>query len=165
VADPARGTAIRRTVRNTEKKLREPTDASATFARWRRPLVQIATAPSGPSHVRSDPVYVVKARLFRTLGHPVRIRILELLLDRERGVGELQSELKLDSSGTSQHLSALRQLGLLESRRAGTSVFYRVKDPRVAELLAVARLILTSTLSDSRALLSDLTGETHEAQS
>jgi len=126
---------------------------------------QIVTAPSGPSHVRSDPVYVVKARLFRTLGHPVRIRILELLLERELGVGELQSELELDSSGTSQHLSALRQVGLVDSRRAGTSVFYRIKEPRVAELLAVAKLILTATLSDSRALLSDLTAETHAAQS
>jgi DNA-binding transcriptional ArsR family regulator len=117
-----------------------------------------AAAPTN-SHVRSDPVYVVKARLFRTLGHPVRIRILELLLERERGVGELQTELKLDSSGTSQHLAALRQVGLLDSRRAGTSVFYRIKDPHIAELLEVARQILTATLSDSSALLNNLTGE------
>lgn len=100
--------------------------------------------------------------MFRVLGHPVRIRILELLRDGERGVGELQSELNLDSSGTSQHLSALRQLGLLDSRRAGTSVYYRIKDPRVAELLAVAKQILTSALSDAQALLSDLSDETSE---
>ncbi len=100
--------------------------------------------------------------MFRVLGHPVRIRILELLRDGERGVGELQSELNLDSSGTSQHLSALRQLGLLDSRRAGTSVYYRIKDPRVAELLAVAKQILTSALSDAQALLSDLADETSE---
>jgi DNA-binding transcriptional ArsR family regulator len=110
--------------------------------------------------VRSDPVYVAKAQLFRVLGHPVRIRILELLVSGERTVGELQAELELDSSGTSQHLAALRQLGLLESRRAGTSSYYRVKDPCVSELLAVARQILTSALSDSQALLSDLVEET-----
>jgi len=107
-------------------------------------------------HVRSDPVYVVKAQLFRALGHPVRIRILELLRDGERTVGDLQAELDLDSSGTSQHLAALRQHGLLDSRRAGTSVYYRIKDPRVSQLLAVAKQILTSALSDSHALLSDL---------
>jgi len=106
--------------------------------------------------VRSDPVYVVKAQLFRALGHPVRIRILELLRDGERTVGDLQAELDLDSSGTSQHLAALRQHGLLDSRRAGTSVYYRIKDPRVSQLLAVAKQILTSALSDSHALLSDL---------
>lgn len=113
--------------------------------------------PAAP--VRSDPVYVVKAQLFRALGHPIRIRILELLTDGERTVGELQAALDLDSSGTSQHVAALRQQGLLESRRAGTSVYYRIRDPRVSQLLAVAKQILTSALSDSQELLSNLTAE------
>lgn len=110
-------------------------------------------------HVRSDPVYVIKAQLFRTLGHPVRIRILELLAAGERTVGDLQDALDLDSSGTSQHLAALRQQGVLESRRAGTSVYYRIRDPRVSQLLAVAKQILTSALSDSQALLGHLADE------
>ena len=111
-----------------------------------------------PVNVRADPVYVIKAQLFRVLGHPIRIRILELLSEgeRERTVGDLQAELQLDSSGTSQHLSALRQHGVLESRRAGTSVYYRIRDPRVSQLLAVAKQILTSALSDSHALLGEL---------
>jgi DNA-binding transcriptional ArsR family regulator len=119
-------------------------------------------APADPSaaHVRSDPVDVVKAQLFRVIGHPLRIRILELLSDGERTVGDLQAELELDSSGTSQHLAALRQQGVLESRRAGTSVYYRIRDPRISELLALARQILTSALSDSHALLSDLADDT-----
>ena len=106
--------------------------------------------------MRSDPVYVVKAQLFRVLGHPVRIRILEVLSDGERTVGDLQAALELDSSGTSQHLAALRRQGVLDSRRVGTSVYYRIRDPRTSELLAVAKEILTSALSDSHALLSDL---------
>jgi DNA-binding transcriptional ArsR family regulator len=110
-------------------------------------------------HVRADPVYVVKAQMFRVLGHPVRIRILELLSEGERSVGELQAELQLDSSGTSQHLTVLRQQGILESRRAGTSVYYRLRDPRVSQLLAVAKQILTSALTDSHALLGELEAE------
>jgi ArsR family transcriptional regulator len=106
--------------------------------------------------VRSDPVYVVKAQLFRVLGHPLRIRILELLRDGERTVGDLQAELELDSSSTSQHLAALRQQGVLDSRPVGTNVYYRIRDPRISELLAIAKEILTSALSDSHALLSDL---------
>src|ERR1700738_2011544 len=90
-------------------------------------------ADASAGHVRSDPVYVVKAQLFRVLGHPVRIRILELLSDGERTVGDLQAELSLDSSGTSQHLAALRQHGLLGSRRARTSVYYRLRDPRISQ--------------------------------
>lgn len=110
-------------------------------------------------HVRSDPVYVVKARLFRVLGHPVRIRILELLSDGERTVGDLQAALRLDSSGTSQHLAALRDQGILESRRDGTSVYYRIRDPRVSQLLAVAKQLLTSALSESHTLLTELVDE------
>lgn len=111
------------------------------------------------THVRSDPIYVRKAQLFRVLGHPVRIRMLELLLDGERSVGELQAALGLDSSSASQHLAALRQQSVLESRRAGTSVYYRIRDPRVSQLLAVGKQILTSALSESHTLLAGLADE------
>jgi DNA-binding transcriptional ArsR family regulator len=102
------------------------------------------------------PIYVLKADFFRILGHPVRVRILELLRDGERTVGDLQRQLGLDSSGTSQHLGALRKQGLLESRREGTSVYYRVHDPRLFQLLEVARQILSSNLADTQALLDGL---------
>lgn len=125
----------------------------------RKPPATTRSRDAVAAPVRSDPVYVVKAQLFRVLGHPVRIRILELLSDGERSVGDLQAALQLDSSGTSQHLAALRQQGVLESRREGTSVYYRIRDPRVSRLLAVARQILTSALSDSQLLLSELADE------
>jgi DNA-binding transcriptional ArsR family regulator len=119
----------------------------------------LSVADGSATHVRSDPVYVRKAQLFRVLGHPVRIRVLELLSGGELSVGELQTALNLDSSGTSQHLAALRQQGILQSRRAGTSVYYAIRDPRVSQLLAVAKQLLTSALSDSHALLSELAEE------
>ena len=90
------------------------------------------------------------------MGHPTRLRILELLREGERSVGDLQAALELDSSGTSQHLGALKKQGLLEGRRQGTSVFYRVRDPRIFQLLAVARQILTSNLADAHLLLESL---------
>jgi DNA-binding transcriptional ArsR family regulator len=105
---------------------------------------------------RPQPIHRVKAEFFRVLGHPVRVRILELLRDGERSVGELQAALGIDSSGTSQHLGALRKQGLLESRREGTSVYYRVKDPRTFQLLEVARQILTTHFEDTQALLGEL---------
>lgn len=101
-------------------------------------------------------IYALKADFFRVLGHPARVRILELLRDGERTVGDLQVELALDSSGTSQHLGALRKQGILDSRKEGTSVFYRVKDPRTFQLLEVARQILTSHLTENQALLDEL---------
>ena len=104
----------------------------------------------------SDPVREVKANLFRVLGHPARVRILELLREGERSVGALQAELGLDSGGTSQHLAALRRIGLVESRREGTSVYYRVDDQRVFELLAVGRAIITRQLAEQQSLLREL---------
>jgi DNA-binding transcriptional ArsR family regulator len=104
----------------------------------------------------TDPIYVLKSDFFRVLGHPARVRILELLRDGERSVGDLQAALTLDSSGTSQHLSALRRHGLLESRRERTNVYYRVRDARLFQLLELAREILTSSLADTQSLLSGL---------
>jgi len=99
--------------------------------------------------VQHRAVYQVKAEFFKTLGHPVRVRILELLKDGERSVGELQRELKMDSGGTSQHL-------VLDARRAGTSVFYSVRDPRIFQLLDTARQIITSNLTESQQVLGEL---------
>jgi DNA-binding transcriptional ArsR family regulator len=112
--------------------------------------------PSSGGASRPQPIHRVKAEFFRVLGHPVRVRVLELLREGERSVGELQAALGIDSSGTSQHLGALRKQGLLESRRQGTSVYYRVKDPRTFQLLEVARQILTSHFEDTQALLVEL---------
>ena len=112
----------------------------------------------------APPIYRVKADFFRLLGHPARVRILELLRDGERTVGDLQAALNLDSSGTSQHLTAMRRQGLLESRRAGTSVYYHVKDPRIFQLLEIAKQILTSQLQETTALLGDLAELTFDDQ-
>ncbi|HEY3181935.1 MAG TPA: metalloregulator ArsR/SmtB family transcription factor [Gaiellaceae bacterium] len=104
----------------------------------------------------AQPVHEVKANLFRVLGHPARVRILELLRDGERSVGALQAALGLDSGGTSQHLAALRRIGLVESRREGTSVYYRVADERVFELLETGRGIITRRLAEQQSILQDL---------
>jgi DNA-binding transcriptional ArsR family regulator len=108
-----------------------------------------------PSRVGQPPVYLLKAEFFRTLGHPARVRTLQLLREGERTVGALQAALELDSSGTSQHLAALRRQGLVTSRREGTSVHYRIRDPRILELLELAREILAAGLEEDRALLDD----------
>jgi DNA-binding transcriptional ArsR family regulator len=108
----------------------------------------------------SEPIYRLKAEFLRLLGHPARVQILDLLRDGEHTVGRLQAALALDSSGTSQHLTAMRRQGLLESRREGTSVYYRVKDPRIFQLLATARQILTAQLEVTQELLGGLAAET-----
>jgi DNA-binding transcriptional ArsR family regulator len=109
--------------------------------------------------ISQPPIYALKAEFFRVLGHPVRIRLLQLLRDGERTVGALQEALELDSSGTSQQLAVLRRQGLVESRREGTNVYYRVKDRRTLELLELAKHVISANLEDGQALLDDLAGE------
>ncbi len=104
------------------------------------------------------PIYQVKADFFKTLAHPARIRILELLRDGERSVGELIPEVGLEASHLSQQLGVLRRANVLQSRKEGSTVRYSVTDPRIFDLLEVAKAILTTTLSESRQLLADLEG-------
>src|SRR5216684_8540986 len=104
---------------------------------------------------QAGPVHEAKATLFRVLGHPARVRILEVLREGERSVGALQAELELDSGGTSQHLAVLRRIGVVESRREGTSVYYRVDDPQVFELLAAGKAIVGRKLAEQQSLLEE----------
>ena len=102
------------------------------------------------------PVHQVKADFFKTLAHPARIRVLELLRDGERSVGELIPEVGLEASHLSQQLGILRRANILQTRRQGAMVLYSVTDDRIFELLEVARTILTTTLAESRQLLDEL---------
>ncbi len=104
----------------------------------------------------SVPLYQAKAELFRTLGHPVRIRVLELLQDGPRPVRELLAEFEVESSNLSQQLSVLRRAGLVSSSREGSTVLYTLATPDVAQLLLVGRRILASMWSDQSGLLAEL---------
>jgi ArsR family transcriptional regulator len=102
------------------------------------------------------PLYEVKANLFKGLSHPFRIRLLELLSDSpELSVSALQAETELEASHLSQHLSVLRRHHLVVSERRGSHVFYRLADPRIRELLAVARALLLTMLSEDTDRLSE----------
>jgi DNA-binding transcriptional ArsR family regulator len=102
------------------------------------------------------PIYQVKADFFKTLAHPARIRVLELLRDGERSVGELIPEVGLESSHLSQQLAVLRRANVLQARKEGTTVLYSVTDERMFELLEVAKAIITSTLAESTQLIAEL---------
>ena len=104
----------------------------------------------------SEPLYKLKAEFFKTLGHPARIRVLELLVERDRTVGELLPEVGLEPSNLSQQLAVLRRAGVVVSAKDGSSVVYSIASPEIADLLAVARKVLTGLLTDQAAILDDL---------
>ena len=97
------------------------------------------------------PLYEVKANLFKGLAHPYRIRILELRADADEvSVTALQADTELEASHLSQHLSVLRRHHLVVSERRASHVYYRLADPRIRELLTVARALLLTMLSADR---------------
>lgn len=104
----------------------------------------------------SEPLYKLKAEFFKTLGHPARIRVLELLVQRDHSVAELLPEVGIETSNLSQQLAVLRRAGVVVARREGNTVTYSIGAPQVAELLRVARDVLTGVLSDRVAVLEEL---------
>lgn len=100
-----------------------------------------------------------KARFFRALAHPARIRVLEILARGGRTVQELQDALALDQPTVSQHLAVLRNQGIVAAQKEGLSVRYTLRDPLVGDLLEVARRIFNNHLATTQGLLRQLQRE------
>ena len=92
-----------------------------------------------PEHVADDLV----AKLFRGLGDPTRLRLLQALaVDGERTVSDLVEAVGLTQPKVSTHLATLRWCGFVTTRREHRAVWYRIADPRVLDLVATVRGVL-----------------------
>lgn len=111
------------------------------------------------------PLHQAKAELFRILGHPVRIRVLELLQAGPTPVRDLLAELDVEPSSLSQQLAQLRRARLVTATREGSTVIYALAGADVADLLRAARRILTELLTDQGALLAELRAADRSARS
>lgn len=105
------------------------------------------------------PLYQAKAEFFRMLGHPVRIRVLELLQDGPKAVRELLAEIEVEASNLSAQLAVLRRSGIVTATREGSTVVYALAGADVADLLRAARRILTELLVGQNELLAQLREE------
>jgi ArsR family transcriptional regulator len=102
------------------------------------------------------PLYQAKAEFFRMLGHPARIRVLELLSDGPMPVRDLLAETGVEASSLSQQLAVLRRAGIVTAAREGPTVVYALAGPDVSDLLRAARRILTELLAGQEELLAEL---------
>lgn len=84
----------------------------------------------------------LQAELMAALGHPNRVKIVDFLRSGERCVCEIVPALGLEQSNLSRHLRVLREVGILESRKEGVSVYYKVSDPRIFKLLDLSTGII-----------------------
>lgn len=104
----------------------------------------------------NEPLRRFKAEFFKALGHPARLALLDHLRAGEKSVNELQVLLACDQSTVSQQLAVLRNRNIVESRKDGTTVYYRARDPMIFQLLDVARAIFNNHLIDTQELLQQL---------
>ena len=103
------------------------------------------------------PLYQRKAEFFRMLGHPVRIRVLELLGDGPMPVRDLLADIAIEASSLSQQLAVLRRAGIVTSTRGeGGTVTYALAGPDIADLMRAARSFLTQMLTGQAELLDEL---------
>lgn len=109
--------------------------------------------------VSTEELQAFKAAFFRALAHPVRIRILEILVRGERSVQELQETLGVDQPVVSQQLAVLRATNIVAWKKEGVSVRYTVRDPLIGKLLETARLIFNNHLVGTQDLLKALQRE------
>jgi ArsR family transcriptional regulator len=111
-----------------------------------------------------SPLRRFKAEFFKALAHPGRIVMVDALRTGERSVGELQVLLEQESASASQHLAILRSKGIVQGRQEGNKVYYSVTDPKIFDLLDVARDIFNTHLSSTSDLLGELDDEEQSAK-
>ncbi|MVM33864.1 metalloregulator ArsR/SmtB family transcription factor [Spirosoma sp. HMF4905] len=103
-----------------------------------------------------SPLHRYKAEFFKTLGHPLRLAILDALRSGPLSVTELQAVTKADQSMLSQHLSRLRNMNFVTARREATTIFYQVHDQEIYQFLDLARQIYGRQLKRSEDILTEL---------
>lgn len=105
-----------------------------------------------------QPLYEIKANLFKALAHPARIRLLEIMSANTRptSVREMLSDTDIEPTLLSQHLSVLKRHHVVKAQRVGNAVFYELAHPKISELLVIARTFLADTLAAQRDQLEAL---------
>lgn len=86
-----------------------------------------------------------RAEVFKALGHPTRLAIVDMLADREMCVNELNESIDADISTVSRHLAVMRNVGLLSSEKRGNQVFYRLECPCITSFYGCVESVINGT--------------------
>ena len=97
-----------------------------------------------------------QASICKTLADAKRLMILHELRDSEMSVGQLASGLGLPQSNVSQHLAILRERGIVTPRRDGTTIYYKLANPKIGEACDLVREVLADQLSQNQVLVKTL---------
>ena len=101
-------------------------------------------------------IFELQAEVCKTLTSPKRLEIIHALKDGEKTVTELVNILGIPKANVSQHLSILKNKGILKSRREGVNIFYSIANPKVIQACNLMREVLTEQLKQQELLLTKL---------
>jgi ArsR family transcriptional regulator len=102
-----------------------------------------------------DQVYHLHAEICQTLANPKRLKIINVLREREVSTGELLRILRVPKANLSQHMALLRRKGIVISRREGNQVYYRLARPKILKAFDLMRALLFEVLEDQQKLLQE----------
>lgn len=105
-----------------------------------------------------DSMRQFKAQIFQGLAHPTRIAIVELLVHGELSVSQLCEKANLEQANASQHLAVLRSRYIVDSRKDGNQVIYRLRDPLLGQVLATMRQYFLAHMAEAMQMLREESG-------
>lgn len=93
------------------------------------------------------------SNIFKALSHPTRLQIVKLLQEKPVCVCDILPQLESEQSNTSQHLSVLKNQGIVESKKDGLMVIYRIKSPEVYQMIDIAEGIILRQIEETKSSL------------
>ncbi len=103
-------------------------------------------------------IFEIQADVCKTLANAKRIEIIDRLSNGEKTVSELVEALEISPANVSQHLSVMRQKGILITRREGVNIFYAISNPKVCQACGLMREVLMEMLSASSEIAREMAG-------
>ena len=103
---------------------------------------------------KNDKMFQLHADLCKMLSNPTRLKILQSLREGEKIVNELVNDVEVRQANLSQHLAELRKRNLVESRKDGTNVYYKISNPKIIEACDLVKEVLLEQISENSRLLN-----------
>ena len=100
-------------------------------------------------------IYEMQAKISKTLAHPIRLAIIHILKDGEKTVNELTETIGASQSNISQHLALLRQREIVETRKYGSNIFYRLSTPKISQACDIVREVLLEQLNKKQEIIKN----------
>lgn len=101
-------------------------------------------------------IYQMRAEIFKVLGHPTRLKLLDLLKEGEKCVCEICPEMEMEQPNISQHLALLKERGIVDSRKEGLKVYYWIVNKEIFKVIDCVNKVIKKRLSTVKSMLSSI---------